>query len=80
MLLSRLERRPDIEEKLAASFERMLDRVRRTRDGAGHAAALKRRCAGPGQAPAGKALSAGGTAGAPADGGSSKPARPCGER
>jgi DTW domain-containing protein YfiP len=28
MLLSRLERRPDIEEKLAASFERMLDRVR----------------------------------------------------
>ena len=28
MLLSRLERRPDIEEKLTASFERMLDRVR----------------------------------------------------
>ena len=28
MLLSRLERRPDIEEKLNASFERMLDRVR----------------------------------------------------
>jgi DTW domain-containing protein len=28
MLLSRLERRPDIEEKLAASFERMLERVR----------------------------------------------------
>ena len=28
MLLSRLERRPEIEEKLAASFERMLDRVR----------------------------------------------------
>jgi DTW domain-containing protein YfiP len=28
MLLSRLERRPDIEETLVASFERMLDRVR----------------------------------------------------
>jgi DTW domain-containing protein len=28
MLLSRLERRPDIEEKLTASFERMLERVR----------------------------------------------------
>ncbi len=28
ILLSRLERRPDIEEKLTASFERMLDRVR----------------------------------------------------
>jgi DTW domain-containing protein YfiP len=28
MLLSRLERRPEIEEKLTASFERMLDRVR----------------------------------------------------
>jgi DTW domain-containing protein len=28
MLLSRLERRPDIEEKLTASFERMLARVR----------------------------------------------------
>jgi DTW domain-containing protein len=28
MLLSRLERRPEIEEKLAASFERMLERVR----------------------------------------------------
>jgi DTW domain-containing protein YfiP len=28
MLLSRLERRPDIEEKLNASFERMLERVR----------------------------------------------------
>jgi hypothetical protein len=26
--LSRLERRPDIEETLVASFERMLDRVR----------------------------------------------------
>jgi DTW domain-containing protein YfiP len=29
MLLSRLERRPEIEEKLGASFERMLDRVRK---------------------------------------------------
>jgi hypothetical protein len=28
MLLSRLERRPEIEERLAASFERMLERVR----------------------------------------------------
>jgi DTW domain-containing protein len=28
MLLSRLERRPDIEENLTASFERMLARVR----------------------------------------------------
>ena len=28
MLLSRLERRPEIEEKLTASFERMLERVR----------------------------------------------------
>jgi DTW domain-containing protein YfiP len=28
MLLSRLERRPEIEQKLTASFERMLDRVR----------------------------------------------------
>jgi DTW domain-containing protein len=28
MLLSRLERRPDFEEKLTASFERMLERVR----------------------------------------------------
>jgi DTW domain-containing protein len=28
MLLSRLERRPDIEEKLTASFEQMLERVR----------------------------------------------------
>jgi hypothetical protein len=28
MLLSRLECRPDIEETLVASFERMLDRVR----------------------------------------------------
>jgi DTW domain-containing protein YfiP len=29
MLLSRLERRPDIEDKLNATFERMLERVRR---------------------------------------------------